>query len=88
MIPKNTRRDLGSGSVRQLLVQLAVPAVAAQIINLLYNVVDRIYIGHIPGIGASALTGVGLFMPICHRLNSDVICAGPLPFFCRSHDFH
>lgn len=76
MIPKNTRRDLGSGSVRQLLVQLAVPAVAAQIINLLYNVVDRIYIGHIPGIGASALTGVGLFMPILMLINAFAMMAG------------
>ena len=46
------------------MVQLAIPAVVAQIINLLYNIVDRIYIGHIPGVGAAALTGVGLFTPI------------------------
>ena len=49
--------DLGSGSVRKLLAQLAIPAVVAQIINMLYNIVDRIYIGHIPEVGSAALTG-------------------------------
>ncbi len=57
-------QDMGSGSVKKLMLRLALPAVIAQVINLLYNVVDRIYIGHIPGIGGSALTGVGLFTPI------------------------
>ena len=50
-----------TGSIPKLLAQLAIPAVVAQVINLLYNIVDRIYIGHIPGIGAAALTGVGTF---------------------------
>lgn len=44
--------------------QLALPAIAAQIINLLYNLVDRVYIGHMPGDGATALTGVGVCMPV------------------------
>ena len=44
----------------QLLLKLALPTVAAQLINMLYNIVDRIYIGHIPEIGATALTGVGV----------------------------
>ena len=44
---------------------LALPTVAAQIINMLYNIVDRIYIGHIKGVGALALTGVGVCMPRC-----------------------
>lgn len=69
-------QDMGSGSVKKLLVQLAVPAVVAQVINLLYNIVDRIYIGHIPEIGASALTGVGLFMPILMLLNAFAMMAG------------
>ena len=59
-----------TGSIPKLLAQLAIPAVVAQIINLLYNIVDRIYIGHIPGIGAAALTGVGLFAPILLLLNA------------------
>ena len=56
-------RDMGSGSIPKLLAQLALPAVVAQVVNLLYNIVDRIYIGHMPEVGASALTGVGLFTP-------------------------
>lgn len=48
----------------RLLLKLALPTVAAQLINMLYNIVDRIYIGHIPDIGAAALTGVGVCMPL------------------------
>lgn len=48
----------------KLLLKLALPTVAAQLINMLYNIVDRIYIGHIPDIGADALTGVGVCMPL------------------------
>ena len=48
----------------KLLLRLALPTVAAQLINMLYNIVDRIYIGHIPDIGATALTGVGVCMPL------------------------
>ena len=58
------KQDMGSGSVKKLMLQLMIPAVVAQVVNLLYNIVDRIYIGHIAGIGAAALTGVGLFTPI------------------------
>ena len=47
-----------------LLLKLALPTVAAQLINMLYNIVDRIYIGHIPETGATALTGVGVCMPL------------------------
>lgn len=47
-----------------LLLRLALPTVAAQLINMLYNIVDRIYIGHIPEIGAMALTGVGVCLPL------------------------
>lgn len=50
--------------VGKLLLHLALPTVAAQIINMLYNMVDRIYIGHIPDIGGLALTGVGVCMPL------------------------
>ena len=59
-----TKTDLGSGSVGKLLFQLALPAITAQIVNVLYNMVDRMYIGHIPEIGAAALTGVGVCFPI------------------------
>lgn len=55
---------LATQPVGKLLVKMAIPTVTAQIINMLYNIVDRIYIGHIPGIGADALTGVGVCMPL------------------------
>lgn len=56
--------DLGRGSIGKHLLRLALPTIAAQLINMLYNIVDRIYIGHIPEIGAAALTGVGVTFPI------------------------
>ena len=55
---------LGKEPVGKLLLELALPTVTAQIINMLYNIVDRIYIGHIPEIGEAALTGVGVCMPL------------------------
>lgn len=69
-------QNMGTGNVKKLLAQLAIPAIVAQVINLLYNVVDRIYIGHIPEMGASALTGVGLFMPILMLINAFAMLAG------------
>ena len=69
-------QDMGSGSIPRLLAQLAIPAVVAQVVNLLYNIVDRIYIGHIPEIGAAALTGVGLFTPILMLINAFAMLAG------------
>ena len=55
---------LGTEPVGRLLFRLAVPTVAAQLVNMLYNIVDRIYIGHMPGDGSLALTGVGVCMPL------------------------
>lgn len=55
---------LGKEPIGKLLLRLVLPTVAAQLINMLYNIVDRIYIGHIPEIGAKALTGVGVCMPL------------------------
>ena len=69
------KQDMGTGSVQKLMVQMAVPAVVGQVINLLYNVVDRIYIGHIPEIGGLALTGVGLFTPILMLLTAFAMLA-------------
>ncbi len=61
----NDDRDfLGKEPLGKLLWRLAVPTVLAQLINMLYNIVDRIYIGHIPEVGALALTGVGVCMPL------------------------
>ncbi len=64
------KRDLGSGSVGKLMFSLAVPTVAAQLVNMLYNVVDRMYIGHIPGSGVQALTGVGLCFPVLMMISA------------------
>lgn len=72
----NAKQDMGTGNVKKLMVQLAVPAVVAQIINLLYNIVDRIYVGHIPEVGGTALTGVGLFTPILMLITAFAMMAG------------
>ena len=71
-----TNQDMGTGSIKKLMMQMAVPAVVGQVINLLYNVVDRIYIGHIPEIGGAALTGVGLFTPILMLITAFAMLAG------------
>jgi len=63
-VSQNTSNKLGTEKISRLLFQLALPAITAQIINMLYNIVDRIYIGHIAGIGTLALTGVGVCFPI------------------------
>ena len=69
-------QDMGTGSVKKLMVRMAVPALVGQVINLLYNIVDRIYIGHIPDIGGTALTGVGLFTPILMLVTAFAMLAG------------
>ena len=56
--------DFSSGNVYRNIIEVAVPMILAQLLNLLYNVVDRIYIGRIPEVGTTALTGVGLCFPI------------------------
>ena len=61
---QDNKNFLGTEPVGKLLLKLSVPTVIAQLINMLYNIVDRIYIGHIPGDGSLALTGVGVCMPI------------------------
>lgn len=76
MIKQNKKQDMGTGSIPKLMLSLAVPAVVAQLINMLYNIVDRIYIGHIKDAGASALTGVGLFLPILMMINAFAMMAG------------
>ena len=61
---QNQKELLGTAPLGELLFKLSVPTVIAQLINMLYNVVDRIYIGHIPETGSLALTGVGVCMPL------------------------
>lgn len=57
-------QQMATTSVWKLMVKLSIPAILAQIVNLLYNVVDRIYIGHMEDVGTMAITGVGLCNPI------------------------
>ena len=65
--PKNrgvTMNDFSKGSVKKCIISQAIPLTLAQLVQLLYNMVDRIYIGHLPGIGDLALTGLGITFPI------------------------
>ena len=78
----NQEKDfLGTEPVGRLLFKLAVPTVVAQLINMLYNIIDRIYIGHIPGAGSLALTGVGVCMPIIMIVSAfaALVSAGGAP---------
>lgn len=79
----NTTKDtrLGTESIPKLMFQLAVPSVVAQLINVLYNIVDRIYIGRIPEVGHLALTGVGVTFPILTLISafSSFVGAGGAP---------
>lgn len=67
---KQVHSPLGTLPVGKLMLKMALPTVVAQIVNLLYNIVDRIYIGHIEGVGADALTGVGLCLPMIMMMNA------------------
>jgi putative MATE family efflux protein len=67
---------LASAPIGPLMVKLALPAVAAQLINMLYNIVDRIYIGHIPEVGRTALTGLGVTFPILMLISAFTAFAG------------
>ena len=67
---------LATAPIGGLMLKLAVPAIAAQVINMLYNIVDRIYIGHIPVVGQTALTGVGVTFPIITLVSAFAAFAG------------
>lgn len=74
-------QDLGSAPIGRLMFSLAVPAITAQVVNMLYNIVDRMYIGHISKIGAVALTGVGICFPIITLIMafSSLVAMGGAP---------
>lgn len=76
MEEKIKEERLGNAPLGKLMASMAVPAVAAQLINLLYNIVDRIYIGHIAGYGDLALTGVGVSFPIIMLISAFSAFAG------------
>ncbi|MBP3583181.1 MAG: MATE family efflux transporter [Clostridia bacterium] len=77
----NQKEILGSAPIGKLLFRLALPIVVAQLINMLYNIVDRIYIGHMPEVGDLALTGVGVCMPIIMIVSafSALVSSGGAP---------
>lgn len=68
--------DLGKEPVKHLLWILAIPAITSQLVNALYNMVDRMYIGHIPKIGSTALTGVGVCFPIIMIISAFAYLVG------------
>lgn len=71
-----SQNDLGHAGVGRLLFNMALPAIAAQLINVLYNVVDRMYIGHIEGVGDLALTGVGVTFPVIMVISAFSMLVG------------
>ncbi len=75
--------DFGAGSVKRNILRIALPMTLAQLINVLYNIVDRVYIGHIEGVGTTALTGVGLCLPIITIISAftQLFGAGGAPLF-------
>ena len=77
----DNKEMLGTAPIGKLLFKLAVPTVVAQLINMLYNIIDRIYIGHMPGDGSLALTGVGVCMPIIMIISAfaALIASGGAP---------
>ena len=81
MKPKTRQPDLGCDPIGRLMIRLALPSVVAQTINMLYNMVDRMYIGSIEGVGALALTGVGLTFPVITLISafSSLFGAGGAP---------
>ena len=78
---KEKEANLGYDPIGGLLFKLAMPAILAQLINVLYNMVDRMYIGHIPKVGPSALTGVGVTMPVimCISAFAALVSMGGAP---------
>ena len=75
--------DFSKGSVCKHILLQAVPLTVAQLIQLLYNVVDRMYIGHLPGTHGEALTGIGLVFPIISIIAAftNLFASGGAPLF-------
>ena len=72
----NRDEKLGTEPLGKLIISMALPSVAAQLVNVIYNMVDRIYIGHIPGAGAQALTGLGISLPVILLIQAFSSLAG------------
>ena len=77
------KNDFGSGAVWKVILRQAIPLLLAQLVHLLYNVVDRIYLGHLEDIGSIALTGVGLIFPLTTLIAAvtNLFASGGAPLF-------
>ena len=86
---KERKNDFSQGSIARSILALAVPMTVAQLTVVLYNVVDRMFIGHIPDVGRDALTGIGLVMPVVYIITafSNLSGMGGAPLFsiARGH---
>jgi len=90
---EENKEFLGTEPVGKLLFRLSIPTVVAQLVNMLYNIVDRIYIGHMPGDGSLALTGVGVCMPLIMLVSAfaALVSSGGAPrasIFMGKNDYH
>ena len=81
MMGQISDEQLGKEKIGKLMLQMAIPSIVAQTVNILYSIIDRIYIGHIEGIGTNALTGVGLTLPVITLVSafSAFVGAGGAP---------
>ena len=79
----NTAKDFSVGKMSRNILSQSVPLIVANLVHLLYNVVDRIYIGHLPGIGSLALTGIGLAFPLTTLIAAftNLFATGGTPLF-------
>lgn len=90
---EGNKEFLGTEPVGKLLFRLSIPTVVAQLVNMLYNIVDRIYIGHMPGDGSLALTGVGVCMPLIMLVSAfaALVSSGGAPrasIFMGKKEYH
>ena len=80
MLNEQVTNDFTRGSVPKVIIHMAVPMMLAQVVNVLYSIVDRMYIGHIEGVGSLALTGLGLCMPVITVVTAfTALCGGGGP---------
>ena len=82
--------DFSSGSVKKRIIAQAIPLTLAQAVQLLYNVVDRIYIGHLPDGGQVALTGLGITFPVIVLIAAftQLVGVGGTPLFSMARGHH
>ena len=70
------KTDFGKGNITLIILRQAIPLIIAQLASLLYNIVDRIFIGHIPDIGKSSLTGLGICFPVITLISAFTLLFG------------